>query len=222
MKIVMISDTHNYKIPHDELPEGDILIHSGDATSMGYQHEIQQFCDYLSDPRIQEKYKEIIFVPGNHDLSFDSDYTPLFDPKEMLEEIGVKVLVNDLITFEGLRIYGSPITPEFCNWAFMKNDEWRRVHWLTIPTNLDILITHGPAHGILDECIDGYTRQMKNCGCEHLKQYVIDEKPKLHVFGHIHPSNGIFVTPNTTFVNASIMNDNYCPVNAPKVIELGD
>ena len=45
MKIVCISDTHNKhkQIPEDWFPEGDVIVHAGDISSMGYLHEIEEF-----------------------------------------------------------------------------------------------------------------------------------------------------------------------------------
>lgn len=44
-------------------------------------------------------------------------------------------------------------------------------------------------------------------------------KPKLHIFGHIHESYGTHTTEETTFINASICNEQYKPVNKPIVYE---
>jgi len=45
-RLVLISDTHNN---HDKLylPEGDILIHSGDATGMGYESQVTNFIEWM-------------------------------------------------------------------------------------------------------------------------------------------------------------------------------
>jgi Icc-related predicted phosphoesterase len=44
-------------------------------------------------------------------------------------------------------------------------------------------------------------------------------KPKVHAFGHIHESYGWYYNEYTIFVNASICNESYAPVNKPYVIE---
>lgn len=44
MKLSIISDTHNkHKHVTGDLPGGDLLIHAGDLSSMGYEHEIREF-----------------------------------------------------------------------------------------------------------------------------------------------------------------------------------
>ena len=65
----------------------------------------------------------------------------------------VTVLYDESITLEcGLKIYGSPYSPEFCNWAFsLKSTQDKIDCWSKIPDDTDILITHTPPHGILDE-----------------------------------------------------------------------
>ena len=114
---------------------------------------------------------------------------------------------------EGIRFWGSPITPEFCNWAFMREPRDIGRHWDAIPDDTDVLITHGPPHGILDQCPD-------SVGCEQLLEAVKRVGPKVHAFGHIHEGHGILEKDGTTFVNASIMDGRYRPVNAPIGVEV--
>ena len=68
MKIVFISDTHNYHKQLGTLPEADIIIHCGDMTSVGNEHEIHDFFKWFSELD-QFKYKTLLvgtaFVPVN-------------------------------------------------------------------------------------------------------------------------------------------------------------
>jgi Icc-related predicted phosphoesterase len=116
------------------------------------------------------------------------------------------------MTVLGLKIYGSPITPRFYNWAFMAdrgNDiaGW----WAAIPDDTDILVTHGPPHGIGDLVRGRHT------GCLELLKRVHEVKPTLHVFGHIHEGYGIYQSEEmeTIFANAAHMDGDYSPVNPP-------
>jgi hypothetical protein len=43
-----------------------------------------------------------------------------------------------------------------------------KAKWKEIPTETDILITHGPPKGILDECLNSSI----NAGCEFLKEEI--------------------------------------------------
>ena len=49
MRITHISDTHNkHKQLNGKLLGGDILIHSGDISSLGRKHEIGEFLKWFS------------------------------------------------------------------------------------------------------------------------------------------------------------------------------
>ena len=78
LRIVHISDTHcrNY-----DVPDGDILIHSGDFTNNGAQQdlqEVQHFVPYFQS--LPHRYK--VLVPGNHELGLDQ--IPLEDLRRLL------------------------------------------------------------------------------------------------------------------------------------------
>jgi Icc-related predicted phosphoesterase len=205
MKIVLISDTHN---KHDEiiLPEGDMIIHAGDVSGSGTFTEILTFQQWFS--RLDFKHK--IFIAGNHDFAFEK-----LNMSHALPE-GVTYLQDTSIEIEGLKIYGSPYTPKFYNWAFMKNrgPEIKQV-WDLIPDRVDILVTHGPPHQILDENAFG-----KPTGCLDLLNRVNEVKPSIHVFGHIHEAYGMIEISGTRYFNASSLDDNYRVRNAPFVVEL--
>ncbi|GAA4514143.1 hypothetical protein GCM10023173_10510 [Sphingobacterium thermophilum] len=71
-----------------------------------------------------------------------------------------------------------------------------------------MLITHGPPFGILDETV-----YSKREGCEELLLRVYQVQPKYHVFGHIHEDYGMLAKRETTFVNASVLDDRYELIN---------
>lgn len=213
MQVVCISDTH---LQHKgwEVPDGDILIHAGDATWTGTPDEINQFAQWFR--ALPHRHK--IFVPGNHDWLFERD--PERARALMMGE-HVSVLIDEGIEIEtagqGIRIYGSPWQPWFHAWAFNlhRHSETLREKWDKIPLGLDILVTHGPPWGRCDETVDGYL-----VGCEWLRIAVDKKKPKYHIFGHIHNGYGRSEDPDTKFINASICNEHYKPVNAPIVFEI--
>ena len=68
MKITFISDTHT---KHNQvnylLPGGDLLVHAGDMSSMGYQEEITDFLKWFNG---LDNYTHKIFIAGNHDWGF--------------------------------------------------------------------------------------------------------------------------------------------------------
>lgn len=55
VRIIHISDTHClHRTIEDEfpLPEGDILIHTGDFTNRGHDHEFEDFNNWLGERNI--------------------------------------------------------------------------------------------------------------------------------------------------------------------------
>lgn len=83
-----------------------------------------------------------------------------------------------------------------------------------IPDNIDVLITHGPPFGVLDGTVYG-----KRVGCEELLLRVYHVKPRYRLFGHIHESYGSFTKGETTFINASVLDDRYELKNDAKILE---
>jgi len=212
-KITFISDTHN-KHKHltskgmgNILGSGDYLIHAGDCTSMGYTHEIKQFLEWFSDTDFKHK----IFIAGNHDFGFEQ----LTDIPQVYKDYGVIYLFDNEVTIDGIKFYGSPWQPEFHNWAFnLPRGEELAQKWGQIPNDVDILITHGPAFGILD-----YAPIGGHVGCEELYRKIVEVKPKIHVCGHIHDGYGQKTMGGIEFLNASVLNDRYEHAHKPIFVE---
>lgn len=207
MKITCISDTHNYH-KYIKINKCDILIHAGDFTSVGKIHEIMNFSDWLS--KQPATYK--IVIAGNHDLTFERAGPLAIEAlKEKCPD--VIYLQDNEVTIDGKRIYGAPWQPRFFDWAFNldRGADIKR-KWDLIPNGIDILITHGPPHGILDIVKDNPSRLI---GCEELYKAVERVKPKYHIYGHVHDSYGLLSTEYTTFINASICTEEYKPLNKP-------
>lgn len=203
MKIVAISDTHNqHKFLN--LPKGDMLIHAGDVSSRGTKEQVLDFLDWFS--KTDFKYK--IFIAGNHDFYFEKEN------EEIVKDIIPKSIIylNDSgIEIENIKIWGSPIQPEFYDWAFNRDrGEEIQKHWNLVPKDTDILITHGPVYGILDKTV-------KNdyAGCENLLKTIKIIKPKIHIFGHIHEAYGVQEAFGIKFINASLLDEKYYLKNKP-------
>ncbi len=206
MKLVLISDTHN-KHHQLDLPPGDILIHAGDVSSRGSEREVLDFINWFS--KLDYKYK--IFIAGNHDWLFEK--APSL-AKELIPNN--TIYLNDAgVEVEGIKIWGSPVSPWFFDWAFnrQRGAEIQK-HWDRIPKDTDILITHGPAYGMLDKTSTGAL-----VGCQDLLETIQKLKIKLHICGHIHEAYGIEKDEETTYINASVVNLGYDVVNRPVVFE---
>lgn len=205
-KIVCISDTH---CQHDKIsiPDGDILIHAGDSTYSGTIKEMAMFSQWwLALP-----FKHKIYVPGNHCLGFEQ-HEQL--SRGMLPS--THILINQGVDIEGIKFWGSPASPEFCNWAynFQRGKDIGRM-WRVIPSDTNVLITHTPPFGILDQAYKGG----EHLGCEALNAEYHRIKPRYHIFGHIHGGRGFMLEEHTTYINASICTEQYSPTNQPICFE---
>lgn len=211
-RIVAISDTHSRHHQFVALPEGDILIHAGDATVKGTFDEVVEFNRWLGT--LPHKHK--IFIAGNHDFLFEKS-------PDMARALmsNVHYLQDSFVVVEGLKIYGSPWQPRFHDWAFNldRGADIRR-KWQQIPEDIDILVTHGPPYGILDMVSDRWTGVAEAVGCEELLPIVQHIKPRAHIFGHIHAGYGQLTQDGTQFVNASNCNELYKLVHSPIVLDL--
>lgn len=222
MRLVFISDTHlRHQLGPIEVPEGDVLIHCGDATFRGTIPEISIFSEWFKS--FNHKHK--IFVAGNHDWLFQTcpEMAIKLLPKRTsyLCDSGKKI--------NGIRFWGSPWQPEFMGWAFnLPRGPALKRHWDMIPDNTDVLITHSPPLGIGDNAPDS-RRASNRVGDQDLLETVLRIKPKVHVFGHIHNGYGKYniklMEPEekdfrTTFINASLCDERYQAVNKPIVIDL--
>ncbi len=211
MRLVLLSDTHNLHLEMAPVPDGDLVIHAGDLTGMGTLPEIAAFFDWFGG--LPHRHK--VVIAGNHDFGFERRAPEA----EALVPDGVIYLRDSGVEIEGLRLYGSPWQPWFMDWAFnLERGPDIAARWALIPEDVQVLITHGPPHGVLDETSN---RPPERAGCEDLAAR-LGELPdlRLHVFGHIHEGYGRLVQDGRTSVNASICDAAYVPRNLPVVVDL--
>jgi len=223
MRIIYFSDTHNF---HDQvkIPPCDLLICGGDISGVGERREVERFLKWFK--RQLATYR--VFIAGNHDRSFDPEKNPTGEKPEWLVEAleefkncGTNYyLENSSCEIEGLTIWGSPVTPSFGKefWAFNKDrgEEINEV-WKNIPDKVDIVVTHGPVHGVLDDLMNG-----QRVGCEDLRKRINEVSPMLHLSGHIHFGYGIHDWSSTAYLNGAICDEDYSPINNPWLITLND
>ncbi len=216
MIIDCIADLHGY---YPKLEGGDLLIVAGDLTA---RHSISELDDFNEWMREQE-YRKKILIAGNHDTFFESGVYNCDNPIDgtVFVDPSIEYLCDSGTEFEGLKIWGSPwslsfpgINPKCC--AFTGDEKKLFDSYDKIPKGIDILITHCPPFGILDKC------KKRHVGSRSLYgwlKYV--ERPRLHVFGHIHEGYGqeeFFSTYNDEMmlsVNCSVVNENYEHLNEP-------
>lgn len=210
MKIVTISDVHLHR---PVIPDCDLLIDAGDWTGKGDYQSVKKHFEWLEELSA----KEIVTIPGNHELVMEQ-HLPRF--RDELKNFRAKLLINESVEVNGLKIYGSPVTPTFMNWAWnVERGDAIQTYWDAIPKDVDVLITHGPPYGILD--ITSYPNGVpkQRVGCYNLAE-TIKTLPnlKLHVFGHIHGCHGIYEKDGIVFANSAICDENYVPSNKPHAL----
>ncbi|VDC02534.1 unnamed protein product [Peniophora sp. CBMAI 1063] len=203
-RFVCISDTHEHEF---DVPIGDVLLHGGDLTHVGREEGCRSVLRWLSS--LPHPHK--IIIAGNHDLSFhDGWYQKNYRTwhREMEDTQTIKSMFTDAgakkanITYledascevqvrpggKSWTVYGSPWQPEFWNWAFNYARGAEAEEIVSKFPKADILITHGPPHGVLDQVMAGL-----NVGCEALAARLPELRPRLHLFGHIHEAHGLAV-----------------------------
>jgi Icc-related predicted phosphoesterase len=179
MRILAISDTHGFHKDLKDFSNIDMIIHGGDFSNaknpMFNQSEAVDFLDWYND--IPVKYK--VLIAGNHDTSVEARLVLPADFKNIV------YLEHEYVEIEGIKIFGSPYTPQFGGWAFMRDRGKLDPFWEQIPYDTDILVTHGPPKGILDL---SYNREdiLEYYGDKELLNHVHRVNPKHMIFGHIH------------------------------------
>lgn len=192
MHIVVISDTHELH-RRVEVPPADLLICAGDFTVFSKSlSAIKDFDDWLGTLSHQWK----LVVPGNHEFFLEEE------PRRKSLISNATVLIDQAVELNGVKIYGSPMTPLYGG-AFGKSREVDRVrHWAQVPEDVEVLITHGPPSGILD-CAPG---QSEHIGDPELAARIEKlDSLKLHCFGHVHSAYGREDRNGVVFINAALL-----------------
>lgn len=236
MKIVHISDTHGAKYHTKlEIPECDVLIHSGDIGGRTTTFDLVEFLQWFE----QQPAKAKIFIAGNHDLCLDAKYNLKEKDKgntygwlKWAEEYQKAVeiikayptityLNNQEFTYEDIKFYGSPYSPSFHkeHWAF-NADRGQEINkqWGKIPKDVNVLITHTPIYNILDD-VREYKQENEfnsHAGCKDLLNVIRKRlfKLSLHCCGHIHDNLGVIQVPisqsrKILCSNGAVLNNRY-------------
>lgn len=217
LKIIAISDVH-HQHRNLTLPPGDVLVCAGDMLKRGTYDELVQLMDWMSPLNYTHK----IIIPGNHDWVFEKEPDRA---KKLCSDAGAILLNDSGCSIDGVKFWGSPVTPWFYDWAFNRarnvpEAAYRGVglikdHWDLIPDDTDVLITHGPPYDILD-----HTLSQQGLGCVDLRHAVLRVNPKVHIFGHIHYCGGQSLTDGaTTYYNVAVCDELYSTSNKITGIE---
>uniref|UniRef100_A0A7R9ZRK8 Calcineurin-like phosphoesterase domain-containing protein n=1 Tax=Craspedostauros australis TaxID=1486917 RepID=A0A7R9ZRK8_9STRA len=221
-RLVCISDTHG---KHNDviLPPGDILLHAGDFTKSGEVGTMRDLNRYFE----ASGFDEVVCIAGNHDMTLHPEFyetnwrrfhTKKFDTQAASVALtSCTYLRDEECTSGGLRMHGTPWSPEFFNWAFnlTRGPEIRKL-WQAIPDRADVLLVHGPPLGRGDITTSGV-----RAGCLDLLEEIQDRiQPRLTVFGHIHEGAGVSFDGTTIYANASSLDRKYRTSHFPIVIDV--
>ena len=195
MKILHLSDTHSQHRRLADMPEADIIVHSGDFCMIDNEEEGLDFLNWFCDL----SYKHKIFICGNHDnCLYGANIDGLPDNVHQLSNSGIEI--------DGIKFYGVPMFLEDCI------TERQHRNYINIPSDTDVLITHCPPYGILDYD-DGI-----HYGSDDLLIKLSNLHLKAHIFGHIHSQHGIMEQNGIIFSNGAIMTSDYENQNTPQTI----
>ncbi|KAJ7794641.1 Metallo-dependent phosphatase-like protein [Mycena olivaceomarginata] len=207
-RFVLLSDTHTKRC---DVPDGDVLLHSGDLTERGTLKELRSTMEWLY--ALPHRVK--IIIAGNHDSAvhrewYEENWQELSlhrssdapEPADAVLDLlkGPQAVTANIVYLEDEEykfkvrdggkewsVYGSPWSPYYGDWAFGYEREDGEALISKFPKT-DILLTHGPPRNILD-----LTISKDRAGCAALAAALPTLRPKLHVFGHIHEARGAFV-----------------------------
>ena len=229
IRVICMSDSHGFHkdIPKSQIHEADLLLFAGDCSLWGNPVDIKGAKEFIES--IPAKHR--VVISGNLDLCFDSERIDCFLPfidqfginhddfkiakKEFLENAKFTYLEHESYEVLGLKIFGSPYTPTFGDFAFQTTSETAPQIWSKVPEDTDIVICHGPPQGACDRTNAGI-----NAGCPELRKAIERVQPALMVFGHIHEGHGHSKIGDTLCCNVALVNSQRVITNPPTYIDL--
>ena len=142
LRIVSVSDTHmKHKFLENRVPDGDVLVHCGDMLMSSVRYSdaeslkrIRSFNRWLGT--LPHRHK--IVICGNHDGFLQR--AGVEEAQRLLSN--AVYLCDSAVTIAGVKFYGTPVS-----WGHSQNDAFQQnqdeEHIARIPSDTDILITHG-------------------------------------------------------------------------------
>lgn len=208
-RFLVLSDTHGREVEIPPESEADVAINCGDLTAESQIEEFRSAIKLLQSIKAPLK----LVIAGNHDFTLDDhlfrrkmagvpssnlemikrEYGGVGEARELFEQDEVKqsgiVLLDEgthtftLANGAALKVYASPYTPSFGDWAFQYLPETG--HEFDIANDVDVAMTHGPPNGVMD-----MTRSKERAGSSGLFEAIARSRPQMHCFGHIHEAWG--------------------------------
>jgi Icc-related predicted phosphoesterase len=201
VSVLHIADTHGKHRELTDLPEADIIVHSGDFTATGSEEEAFDFINWFCDL----PYRHKVFIAGNHDLCLEGANLDGLD-------LNCYYLNGTSAVIEGLKFHGIPLFP-----SDMAEGRLQTM-FRQIPTDTDVLITHQPPYGYCD--LADYGNGPEHRGDRELAACVDRLQPRLHLFGHEHDAFGTTDHDGTTFSNGALADRELRLTRKPRVFRL--
>jgi Icc-related predicted phosphoesterase len=223
LKCTAISDTH-CKFPLD-LPGGDLLVHAGDFTYRGRESEVKPFLSWYNEQLAI--YTNVVFIAGNHERTFEANPGAVKEWLSPYLSDRFIYLEHQSVTIDGFNIFGFPSTPSFgYGWAFNVDRGNMHTYLDAVPSDTDLLISHGPPHGYgdyIEERVWGrndlgqesWETLFRHKGCEEMLEALKRISPQYHVFGHFHAAYGKYIgkedagIPDVVMLNAALCGEDY-------------
>lgn len=213
VRVAAVSDLHGH-LPR-VVPECDVLVIAGDIIPPRREYhtltkEWQVWFHGTFRDWLHSLDCAVVGVAGNHDFVLQRH-------RNLARQLPWNYLQDRAVTLHGLKFYGTPWTPPFMDWAFMKREEVLTRVYAQIDEDTDVLVTHGPPRGSGDLVTGVFCHY--RVGSEALA-HRIQELPQLqlHLFGHTHLEGGLtglYPTQATRWANVAHVGENYQPREAP-------
>jgi hypothetical protein len=234
MRIVALSDQHGH-LP--EIPPCDLLIVAGDVCpdlvgghlARDRPERQRAWFDAHARPWLSNApATHKILTWGNHDFcgqacSFDHDAPPAASSTELqiVLDRGTRVPARGAAG-QSISIWATPWSHEFESWAFMKSRAELAEMYASIPSGIDILVSHQPPLGHGDAYDDAATGEVVHLGSRELLDAIRRVKPRLVICGHFHGGYGCSIHAGVAIHNVSVVDDQYRMVRSPTIIDIAE
>ncbi|MBX5474087.1 MAG: metallophosphoesterase family protein [Thermoleophilia bacterium] len=203
LRVAVVADLHG-RLP--AVPPADLLVVAGDFCPMGSAERQRSWIERELRPWLERQEAPVVAVAGNCDLVAAAD-------PELVRSLRWTYLEDEAAEVLGRTVFGSPLALPFGSWPFMASEERLAEVWARIPEATELLVVHGPPHGLGDRAASG-----AHAGSVTLRKR-IDALPSLRavVFGHIHEARGRGRVGGYEWVNAAVAGRDEA---APTLLEL--